>query len=181
MRHRVIMSGFGKDGKGQILWDVVTLTLGTLASQDVISVGSVTGLNLREDFRILKTQYFIHFAPGAFDALEGPLLVGMAAGGLTAALIEEAIESTPNDRNDYPEIEEVMRPIWPLDSLFLSVDTTNNASTGNRLVAVDEFNPRWTMPSPDGWVWWAMNRSAGALSDLGTLIITAKHFGVWVV
>lgn len=170
------MTGFGKDGKGQILWDVQDISIGALAANDVISANSTTGVNLDEDFRILKTQYF--FAWRAPDFSEAPILIGMAAGGLQANEIEEAIESTPNDTNDYPEIEQAMRPVWPLEGMMLQNDGT--FADGARTLAQDSFNPKWTMPSPGGWVWWILNHGSAALTAGGVMHIVAKHFGVWV-
>ncbi len=168
--------GFGKDGKGQILWDISTITLGALAANDAVSV--TQGSNLLEDFRILKTEYFIgtKFA----DNSEGPLLIGMAAGGNTAAEIEEAIEAEPNDISDTPEIEEVMRPVWPVTIHILqSFSGTAEFSTVGKNISEGVLNPRWTMPNPSGWSWWAYN--LGTLFTTGGLVeIAAKHFGVWV-
>ncbi len=174
--------GFGKDGKGQVLWDSGAdsrITLGTLASLDVISKNVHT--DITEDFRILKTKYFMQYAPGAFDAIEGPLLIGMAPGAMTSGEIEQAIEANPDDRNDIPDIEFVDRMVWPLEVLFSSVDATNGTSVGSKVIAQGEFTPKWTMPNPDGWTWWAYNFSQAALADNGFVEIIAKHFGVWVV
>ncbi len=122
----------------------------------------------------------MHFLPGAFDSLEGPILVGMAPGGMTAAEIEQAIETTVDDSNDIPDVEFANRMIWPLEALVVQSDTTNGASAGSVTTVRGEFNPRWTMPNPDGWTWWAYNFGTANLTTGGTVSITAKYFGVWV-
>ncbi len=164
--------GFGKDGKGQILWSRSSFTVGVLAALDLAANGDGY-TSLEEDFRILRTDYYISFAP---QAVADILLIGMADGGLTAAEIEEAIESRPQDLNDYPANEQVMRPVWPVEIL-------GDASAGAGPVTVKgTVNPKWTFKSPEGWQWWIYNTSAAAATTTGGIVtIIAKHFGVWVV
>lgn len=166
--------GFGKDGKGFILWDKAEISVGALASDDAIS--TIVETNLVEDFRILKTEWF--FAWRAPDFTEGPILVGMAAGGLSAAEIEETIESVPSQMADVPPAERSMRPVWPLAVMMLQTDgTVGDPHT----LKQGEFNPRWTMPNPLGWSWWIYNHGNAALTAGGVFHIVAKHFGVWVI
>lgn len=171
--------GFGKDGKGQILYDLVEIDIGGLAADDLASTGSTTGTNLLEDFRILKTEYFITtvFA----DSVDGPIVVGMAAGGLSAPEVEECIESTPTDLSDVLESEQVMRPVWPLETFVItSYSGTNELTTVGKTIAKDSFTPKWTFTNPSGWSWWAYNNSNAALAATGRVYIFAKHYGVWV-
>ncbi len=169
--------GFGKDGKGQVLWDLVTITLGALAARDVISQASTTGSALKEDFRILKTKYYIAWR--APDFAEGPIVIGMAPGQMSAAEIEEALESTPTDTSDVPEIEQSNRMVWPLEIMMLQNDGT--LSDGGKAIAQGEVMTKWTFPDPDGWNWWTFNLdSVAPLTTNGRIEIFAKHFGVWV-
>ncbi len=163
--------GFGKDGKGQIIYDQVTISLGTLAAKDVIAGAIHT--SLENAFRILKTEYFITWDGVTVADADGPILVGMSAGGLSAAEIEEAIEADPTGSFDRPAIEESNRPVWPVALL-------NQALEGGMLQAKGSFNPRWTMPETIGWSWWVYNLENAALTTGSAVIVFAKNFGVWV-
>jgi len=169
--------GFGKDGKGQILYDILTLSISSLAANDVVSI--VSDNVLVEDFRILRTDYWLYANFAQTDGFEGPIMIGMAAGGLFGAEIEEALEARPTDTNVYPEIEQVMRPVWPLEMAILNFDGTNGFTATLSQPMKGTFNPKWTMPDPGAWRWWAHNLGV-ALASGGTVQIFAKHFGVWV-
>ncbi len=169
--HSCRFMGFGKDGKGQILWGRSSFTVGVLPALDLAANGDgYTAIG--EDFRILRTDYFMSFEPQATGDI---LLVGMADGGLSAALIEAAVEARPQDLNDAPEIEEVMRPVWPVELL-------GDGSAGSGPVVVKgTFNPKWTFKNPEGWIWWIYNiSSSDAMTTGGIVTIITKHFGVWV-
>ncbi len=168
--------GFGKDGKGQILYDITILSPGSLSPNDVGSTAVHT--NLTEDFRILKTEYWVSWNPVITDGQEGPVIVGMAAGGLSATEIEECLEADPTDTSDAPESEQVMRAVWPLEQFILYNDTTG-VDYGSVISAQGTFNPKWTMPNPSGWSWWVYNQSTALLTG-GAFFFFAKHFGVWV-
>ncbi len=170
--------GFGKDGKGQILYDYVPITLSTLSTKDVISAPSDNSLT--EDFRILKTEYWIQWTPALTDGFEGPVVIGMAAGGLTSAEIEEALEARPSDTSDYPAIEQVMRPVWPLVNSMFFADGAAGFTASMAQPLHGTFNPKWTFPNPDGWVWWVYNQGSIVLATGGSMFIFAKHWGVWV-
>ncbi len=173
--------GFGKDGRGQILWeDIVVISLGTLAALDLVLQSSTIGAALLEDFRILKTQYFMFFDPGSSDGSEGPIVVGWAGPSLNAAEVEEAIESKPNDLNDVPESEQTLRAVFPLE-IFNSLGDGTTPINSSHHMTKGEFNPRWTIPTPKGWSWYAYNMGGVALSGTGEVRIQAKHFGVWVI
>lgn len=167
--------GFGKDGKGNILYDVKTITLGALAAADVISA---TAHNLAEDFRIIKTEYYMSFLPGSFDALEGPIVIGLASAGLTDAEIEECIECDVQDSNDFPDIEQALRPVFPLEILTQQGDGTNPVH-GTWTVKGEKV-VRWTFVNDAGFKFWAYNLSGNALTTGGLVYIFAKHYGVWV-
>lgn len=171
--------GFGKDGKGQILWDRADVTPGALAALDIASIAS--GYSLEEDFRILKQQYWVNFQAAAFDNGEGPIMVGLADGSLTSAEIEEAIEARPVDSNDYPANEQCMRPVWPFDGqMVVSVDTTNGANGGSVIMISGEHNPRWTFSDSEAWRYWVYNVGAQTLTTGSTTRFITKNYGVWV-
>ncbi len=102
--------GFGKDGKGQILYDQTNLAVGALAAKDAAVSASQYG-TLVEDFRIIKMEYYIGYFPqGAGDFL----LFGIANGELTAQQIEECLEATPQNYNDAVGTEQAGRQVFPL-------------------------------------------------------------------
>ena len=162
--------GFGKDGKGAILYDQVTINPGTLAAHDVIA-GNSTYVGIEQDFRILKSEFYMDFAP---QAVGDNVLVGIAGGNLSAAAIESAIEARPLEANSLL-MEESMRAVWPL------VNFGENSTGSGRLVANFEKNLRWTFRQDDGWVYWVFNTDdSAALTDASEISIFAKHFGLWV-
>ncbi len=164
--------GFGKDGKGIILWDAVTITLGTLAARDVLGADSgYTGIT--EDFRILKSKYYLDWST---QAVGDVILIGIADGQMTDAEIEEALEARPVENNDVPAIERAGRAVWPLAILG------ENSGGSGHLVFQMEENLRWTFSKAEGWRYWAWNLSTStALTTGGIVSFIAKHFGVWVV
>ncbi len=164
------MPGFGKDKKGAILYDHIDFDLATLAARDVVS-GNSSYTALEQDFRILKSDFFVDFAPQAAGDI---ILWGIADGNLSAAAIESCIEAVPLEQNSLLN-EEAMRAVFPLGILG-----ENSAGSGN-LVQKFSHSLRWTFRADDGWVYWAYNLDdATALTTGSELSIFAKHFGVWL-
>ncbi len=162
--------GFGKDGKGAILYDKVTIVLGALAAQDVISTAS-DYTALEQDFRILKSEIWMDYGT---QAVGDNILVGIAGGNVSAAAVESALESRPLESNSLLT-EESMRAVFPLQIMG-----ENSAGSGI-LQAQLEKNLRWTFRQEDGWNWWAFNLDDSvAITTGGEVTIFAKHFGVWV-
>ncbi len=171
--------GFGKDGRGQILYDKIEITLGALAADDVIS-NTGRSASWTEDFRIFKSEYYLNYTPA--DNSEGPILVGIADGALSAAEIEEALESSPAEANDAPAIEFAQRAVWPLEIFNISgFAGTAEVSNEGFLTAKGEKNLRWTFSDQDGYVAWALNLSDSVLTTGGKVFMFLKNFGMWVV
>ena len=81
--------GFGKDGKGAIVKEQTSLTLGALAGQAFTNIASSVSLDM--DFRILKSE--ITAVVRAVTSLEGQgLILYMAEGDLSGAETEANIE-----------------------------------------------------------------------------------------
>lgn len=156
-----------------IVYDVVTLTLSTLAGLDCISTPSKIDASRRSGFRIMKTQYWIGF--DSKTGGEGPIMVGFSAIH-EAAAIEEAIESDPQDAEDDTKGVQAMRPVWPLE--MLGMGQTDDADGGGDLSG--SFNPKWSVPEAEAAFWWAYNMDASALTTGCVVKIFAKHFGVWL-
>ncbi len=172
--------GFGKDGKGVIIHDSVNnLDIGALAARDCVLITNRMGGTLVEDFRMIKTEYFLGIRPSQTTTLfGGPILIGVAYGDLIAAEIEEALESVVLGQGDLPAIEEAMRPVWPLEIILMPDADLGNSSD---LTRKGEFSPRWTFPNPSGWRWWVYNMSTVALVAGNGISVQSKSFGVWVV
>ncbi len=162
--------GFGKDGKGVILYEQVAITLGALAARDVEAADA--NYSMSDDFRIIKSEYYMDYGTQAAGDV---IIVGIADGELTAAEIEECIEASPTDRNDNLTNERAMRPVWPLEILG-----ENSTGSGN-LLKEGSTSLKWTFSDAEAWQWWAYNLDASnALTTGGIVFIFAKHFGVWV-
>lgn len=165
--------GFGKDGKGVIIRENTSITLGTLANGAAIKA---TGgqLAITEDFRIIKTEYLISFEGKTAD--ENIITIGLADNELSVTEIAECLAvDGPLDRNDHLKNEQVMRPVWELAQLGAG---TNGVIPDTGLPG--ERNLRWTFSDTDGWTWFAYNESGAALTTGTVVRIRAKHFGVWV-
>ncbi len=163
--------GFGKDGKGQILYGGAQQQLAALAGLDVDVFGDGYLNALAEDFRVIKMEYWLSWSQ---QAVGDVVLFGIADGALTAAEIEETLEARPGDSNDVPESEAVMRPVWPL--VMLGETATGAGPT----IAHGEKTIRWTFKDAAGWTWWAYNVDAGALTSGNQIVVNTKYWGVWV-
>ncbi len=169
--------GFGKDGKGVILHDRVDGIIGALATKDLVDMGGAYNDTLLEDFRIIKMDYFFGVKPPQAVVLnDGPILVGIAGGHITAAGIEASIEALALNRNALT-LEFTHRPVWPLE--IIMIPDADNGSV-DRLTYKGSVNLRWTFQNPDGWTWWAYNLSNQNLIDGSVIHIFAKIFGVWL-
>ncbi len=165
--------GFGKDGKGQIIHELDTITLGTLASATAL-LADGGGVSMADDFRILKTEYYVGLNE-TIAAGDGPIFFGICDGELTITEIAEQLNQTgPLNRNDNARSEQAMRPIWLLEVFG------PNSEQGQGNWRKGECKPRWTFSNPEGWNWFAFNQSGGVLVTGNVLRFRAKSFGVWV-
>ncbi len=108
---------------------------------------------------------------------DGPILFGIADADLSAAEIEECIESTLLNPNQVPANEESMRAVWPLEML-----TMHDPDQGpQELVRKGSINLKWTFRNPAGWNYWAYNASGVVITTGSFIQCFSKSFGVWVV
>ncbi len=171
--------GFGKDGKGVIVYDQAEENIGAVPVGDLVTLTNRAQGVMVEDYRMLKCDYWINIRPAAAIVIfEGPVMIGMAHGDLTAAEIEAALESVVLGAVDLVANEEAGRPVWPLELILLPDADQGNAVDLSRK---GSFTPRWTFPNPAGWQWWVWNLNAVTAVTTGSFIsIVAKTFGVWV-
>ncbi len=163
--------GFGKDGKGVIIRERDTITLGALATITAIKSGSQ--INPTDDFRLIKTEYFIGVE--GMTSGEGPVLIGLADNELSVTEIAGSIGADgPVDRNDRGGEEAATRAVWVLDAIFSQVFPGGSSSTKG------EKTFRWTFSNPEGWTFFAFNNDPNTLTT-GTIVhFYAVHYGVWV-
>ncbi len=169
--------GFGKDGRGAIVPDQIDTGFGALAANDAVLLGGNYDGTIIEDFRMIKLEYWMGVRPAQAVVIEdGPVLVGLAAGNLTAANIEESLETIPLDGASINN-ELAMRAVWPLEVFTLpDADSGDNATLWRK----GEKVIRWTFHNPHGWTWWVYNMSGVVLITGSSVQIQAKIFGVWV-
>lgn len=169
------MTGFGKGGRGQIIWRTVDFALGALAED---GLASATLLGIDEDFRILKAELFVEAIDIVEADLSNFLLFGLACGELTPAEILETVLSVARDRNDNLELERSHRPVWPIGILH----PVDPAIVSMHLGAdgAHTWTPRWTFSNDDGLAMWVFNYGVGPLTSGALLKCVAKIYGVWV-
>ncbi len=173
--------GFGKDGKGVIIREEVTITPGALVSKTVIK-GTGGAVLQTTSFRILKTEYFI-VQNNAWATNGDGIIVGLANGALTTVQIADCIDANgPDDRNDTVTADESMRAVWLLNLMKEPFDAGGVADASRQVNngLPISFNPKWTFTPTEGWDWFAYNPFTGNLTSGASFIIIAKHFGVWV-
>ncbi len=171
--------GFGKDGKGAIIREDITFTIGTLAGKTgLFATGGGLSGTLGEDFRILKTE--AHGLEIGAPALEESLELYLLNGELSLTEAQEAIEvDGPTDRNDRLNTEHVERWVRYVGEFQ---DITGLASSrlligdGNPITVL----PRWTFSNPEGWEWMVYNPTGSNRVTGGVVSLKATHYGVWV-
>lgn len=170
------MTGFGKGGKGQILYHNSILALSALGGGDVIAHSPYP---IEEDFRVLKMEIFAHISlAGDVHLEDGPLLLGLSDGELAASEIEECLEAVALDANDHLNLERTHRPVWPLGYYVPGeIASAMAVFNGGRPVTWDK---RWTFSDTDGWTFWIKNMSTSPLTTGASSVIFAKVYGVWV-
>ncbi len=170
--------GFGKDGKGVIITEQRSASLGTQSGDSAALIG--TKLVTLERFRMLKSQVTATIiASTGTEAAR--LTLYLADGDLTTAEIEEALEAQgPLGPNDNVLSEQAMRPVFRVDGHF-EVSGADPIATGavNTAILVGSVNPRWTFARTKSWNWVIFN-TGSALTTGATVKILAKDFGVWV-
>ncbi len=170
--------GFGKDGKGVIIRDHDTLTLGALAT--LAAIKQANPLAITEDFRMLKVEGFISLRGATQVDTDGPIIVGIANDNLSVGEIAEAMVASgplgPSDRVRTERAERAVFPMWEID--FLPQPSTGE--NGARVKPITEGKIRWTFESGIGWTFFAFNMGSSALTTGGILDLLHKFYGVWV-
>lgn len=166
--------GFGKDGRGSIIYQRVDITVGALGP---LTMELTSSYSLVDHFRILRAELYC-IETGVTAGETGELLVGLADGSLTDSEIEDAIESIavePGGSNT----EEAERPVWPIGLMPHQGEAAiqgTHSQDGKPWV----WTKRWTFREDTGWKWWIYNLGSNNRTTGATLRIFAKLYGVWV-
>ncbi len=164
--------------KRQVIWDIIIeQPMGTLPALEAdLAVSTAIGVTagMLKPFRILKTEYEFNYEGSTVG--QGPVIFG-AAIGLTKAQIEETITSRPTSDQDLDESDDANRAVWFLDSIS---PTGLSDGSGNGIVGIREWKPRWTVQKGEDLQWFAFNADDQSLAT-GTLWgVTAKHYGLFL-
>ncbi len=155
-----------------IFWDRVSLAVGALAAVTATTANSRADASRLQGFRILRTEYY-----GSIKNLtegEGPLLLGLTH-DLSNAEIAETFLGDPQRTHDPVETEKAGRPVWGLESLAIDVNGQG------KMVFQGVAKIGWSVPEGTALKWFIMNMNQSAAMTTGaTLVLFAKHFGVWL-
>lgn len=165
--------GFGKDGKGVIMRNADSITLGALASGAAVKQG--TPLAIEEDFRMLKYDVWLQIE-GTIQSDEG-WLIGIADNELSVTEIAEAIVvDGPLDRNDRLKEEQATRPVFVLGSMPQVGQGNHNVGHWAHI----EGTLRWSFSDAEGFTLFAFNASGVPLTTGAVIKVIAKYYGVWI-
>lgn len=162
--------GFGKNGRGTILYLNQDFAPGTITGKTV-SKGNAA--NMTEDLRILKMEIDACITGLTATEEDRVLLLGFADAELTDAEIQECLEAEPLDSNDNLSLERSHRPVWPIGMMKPEVSDTVRYLSAT-------WSKRWTFSDDDAYCFFLYNLGAGALTTGSTLRILVKLYGVWV-
>ncbi len=168
--------GFGKDGKGVIIRESRSQTLGALAAEAGVIIG--TKLATLERFRMLRTE--IYAVVTNLTSGEGTgLLFVLSDGQYLESEVEAAIEADgPLGPNDEITSDIADRPVWFAGAVDRETGTEaifENAEGGHVMV----IKPRWTFGRTKSWNFHVYNLGS-ILTTGASVIIRVKSFGVWV-
>ncbi len=175
---RTNIMGFGKDGKGVIFRENLSIGIGTLAAFAALKIGTAPAI--LERFRIIKAEIIATVTGVTSGELNG-LYLGLADGTLTLAEIEASIEANgPLGPNETAEAEVSMRPVWWFGATHHNetlTEVTFENETGGPIM---EKVLRWTFSRTQAWDWFVYNMGTAPTTG-ATLSLRSKLFGVWVI
>ncbi len=170
--------GFGKDGKGAIVYDNRSQALGGLAGDVGIIV--TTKPAITEDFRMLKSV--ITASITGLTAGEGAdLQLWLADGDLSLAEFEECVEvQGPLSSHDIVGNERTLRACFLVGKArYTDITSTRQQVEGMNGSLIMEIKPRWTFGETTSWNWIVYN-DGNAVTTGATIRLKAKNFGVWI-
>lgn len=157
-----------------ILYDNLTITVGTLAALTAITTVSKIDTARKRGFRVTRTEWFLT-RRGATTGDEA-IIVGYAF-NQTSGEIGEAIGADPQDNFTGAQKEpndRAKRPIFPMAVFGGFADAVGSLS-----VAKGVTKPGWSAPE-EGFLNWYALAAFGAVTTGVVIGIHAKHYGVWL-
>ncbi len=106
-------------GRGQVIHDHIESSVGAIAANAAVIIGTAIASGNEEGFRISKLKYAFNYRIKTDG--EGPFTLGLSV-GLTAAEVAEAMNARPSHSMDEPATERANRRVFPLR--FFAVDGT---------------------------------------------------------
>lgn len=165
--------GFGKDGKGQVLWDTGTATLSTISSKTLEFLNAAYDEALTHDFRQIKMEYNFSILNGTVD--QGPLVVGMVPSGTDATTLEAILEATITGPDEIVELAESNGiPVWIFGLLYTTTEGVGQTHLSG------EKTIRWTFHDQGGWDYFVYNLQTSTYATGSVFQFFNKIFGVWV-
>lgn len=98
-------------GRQQVQHGIAAISLGTLGTNDTISVALT--IDGSRDQGIFLKKMKAGFQLNGLTTDDGPLLVGLAL-AMSAAEVEEALEADPQGVDDVPASEQANRKVFPI-------------------------------------------------------------------
>lgn len=165
-----------KTDKGlALVYDNVALTLSTLGASTALSASSRIDGSRENGFRIIKTQYWLDWI--GKTAPEGPLIFGISF-GLSVAQIAACITADPQSKREDFNVHDTALPVFPL--ALIPIASTGKAATPDDAVPMREITLRWSAPEGTSMNWFVFNADTSALTTGTSVVVFAKHFGVWL-
>lgn len=168
------MTGFGKDGRGAIVYEDASVAILTPAHGGGVVSDAYA---LTKDFRMLRAEIWPVIT--GLTAGDGIFLFGLCQGDLIWSEVQECLDAEPADPSDAEENERSHRAVWPIGILA----PTPGGPTDHAIpsgVPTLEWTRRWTFSEGKGWRWWVRNLDSAPPVTGSVLRIFAKIFGVWV-
>lgn len=170
------MTGFGKDGRGQILYYRDDISLGALATY---AVANGVPFTLDEDFRILSMDVWAVWQSVQDADDEKLVMLHLASGDLSATEVQECLSASPAHPDDRPPIEHSHRPVWPLGLFTVPAQFTANNHVGYlNGTGHAHWSKRWTFDENVSFRFCVHTEEA--LNTGSSVDIFAKIYGVWV-
>ncbi len=144
-------------------YQLFRMTLSTLATAAVIEDSAKTDTSRANGVRVKKMKVAISYK--GKTAGEGPLLVGVAKGNMSAAELAEALNSDPQGPDNTVPMEQAKRTVMPL-ALIPAAAVASPADT--RWIRSVRF-PWKEVPEGTDITMWVQNLDTGSLTT-GTVV-----------
>ncbi len=156
------------------VFDDVTLTIGALASKDMVSTPSKIDAGKEQGVQLDQLTYGMTASGIAVG--EGPTVFGIAIENHTQD-IEDAIEADPQSMFEQVEDATAKQRVFPLG--FIPIRSAAPTRMSFELTRVPNL-PRWKVREGDAVQWWLYNQSSGTITDGAALLFFARWGLKWL-